>query len=162
MLEDSFENEYISCKVFRYNINISIECIIKEEILDNTVFYYASNTPDKLTNFSGSGLPFPNKEIAFQGSSNIGRILIKTNEKKFMLKLLRPNSYYNENYVIVEPEVIIKYILKDGQTRVLNIPIDNKIPYRYLLMNYDILEKTSIIETQEKQLLKKKYPNILI
>ena len=108
MLEDSFENEYISCKVFRYNINISIECSIKEDILDNKVFYYASNTPDKLTNFSGSGLPFPNKEIAFQGSPNIGRILIQTNEKKFMLKLLRPNSYYNENYVIVEPEVIIK------------------------------------------------------
>tara|TARA_B100000029_G_C17408565_1_gene899844 strand:+ start:568 stop:1059 length:492 start_codon:yes stop_codon:yes gene_type:complete len=160
--EDSLENEHISCKVLRQNINISIECVIKDEMLDNKVYYYAANTPDRLTNFSGSGLPFPSKEVAFEGSPNIGRKIIENEEKQFRLELLRPNSYYDENYELVEPEVIIKYFLKNNKTRVLNIPIDNKIPYRFLLQNKNKPEKSLVIETQEKMLLKNQYPNILI
>lgn len=161
MLEDSLENEHISCKVLRQNINISIECIIKDEMLDNKVYYYAANTPDRLTNFTGSGLPFPSKDVAFEGSPNIGRMIINET-KQFKLELLRPNSYYDDNYELVEPEVIIKYFLKNNKTRVLNIPIDNKIPYRSLIQNKNKEDKHKIIETQEKKLLKNQYPNILI
>lgn len=162
MLEDLLENENISCKVLRENINIYIDCIIKDEMLNNIVYYYAANTPDRLTNFSGSGLPFPSREVAFEGSPNIGRKLINNETKQFRLELLRPNTYYDENYELVEPEVIIKYVLKNNKTRVLNIPIDNKIPFRSLLQNKNKREINKIIETQEKKLLKNQYPDILI
>jgi len=159
MLEDLVENEHISCKVLRYNLNIKIECQIKEELLDNKIYYYAANTPDRLNAFSGSGFPFHSKEAAFEGTPNIGRLGVKDN--KVIIKLLRPNSYYNEKYELIEPEVIIKYILKDGQTRVLNVPIDNKIPYRNLLQT-KYKSKETKIETQEKILLRNQYPDILI
>ncbi len=162
MLEDLLENENISCKVLRENINIYIDCIIKDEMLNNEVYYYAANTPDRLTNFSGSGLPFPSREVAFEGSPNIGRKLINNETKQFRLELLRPNTYYDENYELVEPEVIIKYVLKNNKTRVLNIPIDNKIPFRSLLQNKNKKEINKIIETQEKKLLKNQYPDVLI
>ena len=162
MLEDLLENENISCKVLRENINIYIDCIIKDEMLNNKVYYYAANTPDRLTNFSGSGLPFPSREVAFEGSPNIGRKLIDNETKQFRLELLRPNTYYDENYELVEPEVIIKYVLKNNKTRVLNIPIDNKIPFRSLLQNKNKKEINKIIETQEKKLLKNQYPDVLI
>lgn len=162
MLEDLLENENISCKVLRENINIYIDCIIKDEMLNNKLYYYAANTPDRLTNFSGSGLPFPSREVAFEGSPNIGRKLINNETKQFRLELLRPNTYYDENYELVEPEVIIKYVLKNNKTRVLNIPIDNKIPFRSLLQNKNKKEINKIIETQEKKLLKNQYPDILI
>ena len=96
---------------------------------------------------------FRNKEIP------IGAIIVKDN--KVIINLLRPNSYYNEKYELIEPEVIIKYILKDGQTRVLNVPIDNKIPYRNLLQT-KYKSKETKIETQEKILLRNQYPDILI
>tara|TARA_B100000965_G_C19415895_1_gene679880 strand:- start:140 stop:628 length:489 start_codon:yes stop_codon:yes gene_type:complete len=162
MLEDLLENENISCKVLRENINIYIDCTIKDEMLNNKVYYYAANTPDRLTNFSGSGLPFPSREVAFEGSPNIGRKLINNETKQFRLELLRPNTYYDENYELVEPEVIIKYVLKNNKTRVLNIPIDNKIPFRSLLQNKNKKEINKIIETQEKKLLKNQYPDVLI
>lgn len=162
MLEDSLENENIKCKILRKNINISLECTIKDEILDNKIYYYAANTPDILTNFSGSGLPFPNRDIAFEGSPNIGRKIINSETNNFKLELLRPNSYYDENFELIEPEVIIKYILKNNNTIVLNIPIDNKIPHRYLLQNKNKELKNKIIETQEKKLLKNQYPDVLI
>lgn len=162
MLKDLLENENISCKVLRENINIYIDCIIKDEMLNNKLYYYAANTPDRLTNFSGSGLPFPSREVAFEGSPNIGRKLINNETKQFRLELLRPNTYYDENYELVEPEVIIKYVLKNNKTRVLNIPIDNKIPFRSLLQNKNKKEINKIIETQEKKLLKNQYPDILI
>lgn len=162
MLEDLLENENISCKVLRENINIFIDCTIKDEMLNNKVYYYAANTPDRLTNFSGSGLPFPSREVAFEGSPNIGRKLINNETKQFRLELLRPNTYYDENYELVEPEVIIKYVLKNNKTRVLNIPIDNKIPFRSLLQNKNKKEINKIIETQEKKLLKNQYPDVLI
>lgn len=161
MLEDHLENQHIRCKIIRRNVNISIECEIKEETLDNKIYYFAANTPDRLLNFSGSGLPFASREMAFEGSPNIGRKVLNNGNKKFTLNLLRPNSYYNEDYLIVEPEVIIKYLLKNKNTRVLNIPIDNKIPHRYLLMNKKE-EEFKKIETQEKKLLRNQYPNILI
>ena len=162
MLEDLLENENISCKVLRENINIYINCTIKDEMLNNKVYYYAANTPDRLTNFSGSGLPFPSREVAFEGSPNIGRKLIDNETKQFRLELLRPNTYYDENYELIEPEVIIKYVLKNNKTRVLNIPIDNKIPFRSLLQNKNKKEINKIIETQEKKLLKNQYPDVLI
>ena len=162
MLEDLLENENISCKVLRENINIFIDCTIKDEMLNNKVYYYAANTPDRLTNFSGSGLPFPSREVAFEGSPNIGRKLINNETKQFRLELLRPNTYYDENYELVEPEVIIKYLSKNNKTRVLNIPIDNKIPFRSLLQNKNKKEINKIIETQEKKLLKNQYPDVLI
>lgn len=159
MLIDLIENEYISCKVLRDNINIKIECLIKEEIKDNKLYYYAANTCDRLNTFSGSGLPFYSKESAFEGTPNIGRLIVKDN--KVTINLLRPNSYYNEKYELVEPEVIVKYLLNKNNTRVLNIPVDNKIPYRDILQKKYEFKKTKI-ETQEKILLKNKYPNILI
>jgi len=159
MLEDLVENEHISCKVSRYNLNIKIECLIKEELLDNRIYYYAANTPDRLNTFSGSGFPFHSKEVAFEGTPNIGRLEVKDN--KVIINLLRPNSYYNEKYELIQPEIILKYILKNRNTRVLNIPIDNKIPYRDLLhQKYE--SKNTKIETQEKILLRNQYPNILI
>ena len=158
MLVDHLENEHIKCKITRHNKQIELQATIKEIIKDNKVYYYAANTPDYLLNFNGSGLPFPNKEFAFEGSPNIGSII--TNDNTINIKLLTPNSYYDENYVLKEPEVIIKYNLLDNKVRILNIPIDNKIPYRNLFQNKKDDKFERKIQTQEKNFLLNSYPKI--
>ena len=158
MLVDHLENEHIKCKITRHNKQIELQATIKEIIKDNKLYYYAANTPDYLLNFNGSGLPFPNKEFAFEGSPNIGSII--TNDNTINIKLLTPNSYYDENYVLKEPEVIIKYTLLDNKVRILNIPIDNKIPYRNLFQNKKDDKFLSKIQTQEKNFLLNSYPKI--
>lgn len=158
MLVDHLENEHIKCKITRHNKQIELQATIKEIIKDNKLYYYAANTPDYLLNFNGSGLPFPNKEFAFEGSPNIGSII--TNDNTINIKLLTPNSYYDENYVLKEPEVIIKYNLLDNKVRILNIPIDNKIPYRNLFQNKKDDKFQRKIQTQEKNFLLNSYPKI--
>tara|TARA_B100000925_G_C21992116_1_gene467319 strand:+ start:1261 stop:1743 length:483 start_codon:yes stop_codon:yes gene_type:complete len=158
MLVDHLENEHIKCKITRHNKEIELQATIKEIIKDNNIHYYAANTPDYLLNFNGSGLPFPNKEFAFEGSPNIGSII--TNDNTINIKLLTPNSYYDENYVLKEPEVIIKYNLLDNKVRILNIPIDNKIPYRNLFQNKKDDKFQRKIQTQEKNFLLNSYPKI--
>jgi hypothetical protein len=158
MLVDHLENEHIKCKITRHNKQIELQATIKEIIKDNKLYYYAANTPDYLLNFNGSGLPFPNKEFAFEGSPNIGSII--TNDNKINIRLLTPNSYYDENYVLKEPEVIIKYTLLDNKVRILNIPIDNKIPYRNLFQNKKDDKFVRKIQTQEKNFLLNSYPKI--
>ena len=158
MLVDHLENEHIKCKITRHNKQIELQATIKEIIKDNKVYYYAANTPDYLLNFNGSGLPFPNKEFAFEGSPNIGSII--TNDNTINIKLLTPNSYYDENYVLKEPEVIIKYNLLNKKIKILNIPIDNKIPYRNLFQNKKDDKFVRKIQTQEKNFLLNSYPKI--
>lgn len=158
MLVDHLENEHIKCKITRHNKQIELQATIKEIIKDNKLYYYAANTPDYLLNFNGSGLPFPNKEFAFEGSPNIGSII--TNDNTINIKLLTPNSYYDENYVLKEPEIIIKYTLLDNKVRILNIPIDNKIPYRNLFQNKKEDKFQGKIQTQEKNFLLNSYPKI--
>ena len=48
----------------------------------------------------------------------------------------------------------------DKKTRVLHIPVDNKIPYRNLLYNKNDVRIYDKIQTQEKNLLKNSYPKI--
>ena len=43
--------------------------------------------------FSGSKLPFPNQEIAFENSPNIGRVKLG-NDGSFRIHLVYPKSYY--------------------------------------------------------------------
>jgi len=168
MLEDIVENEFISCKIIRKyfknnNIvdilsKIKVECVLKESHMGRYVYYYAANTPDRLLSFNGSGLPFSNREAAYEGTPNIGRLDIKDN--KFTIELLTPNSYYDKDFNLVEPEVIIRYMTLDKKTRVLHIPVDNKIPYRNLLYNKNDVRIYDKIQTQEKNLLKNSYPKI--
>ena len=73
------------------------KCIIKANINDNVkngkIRYFAASPMDKITGFSGAGLPFPNPEIAFESTLNQGEIEVER-ENAFEISLLKPNSYY--------------------------------------------------------------------
>ena len=181
----TIENERCICNIYRDRKlnNVELECIIKDKVDNNNINYFAAASSDTLVSFTGSGIPFPSKEIAFWNTPNIGKkslIKMKNFSKAnlsegednddddynlgFNLKLTMPNSYYN-NFKLIQPEVIIKYI-SNNQNITLLIPVGNKIPYRNLLNNKNrtspnfYINKNLEIRSQEKILLDSKYPSV--
>jgi hypothetical protein len=95
--------------------------------------YTASNPPTYGGNFSGSGLPHPSEEIAFENTPNRGVVPLVNGNFKFKLKY--PNSYYiNLGTVYVNPTV--KVIVVDSNNKPLtNVEVLNLgegIPFRTL------------------------------
>lgn len=103
--------------------------------LNNNLYlkYWAANTPTYNSNFSGSGLPFPTEEIAFENSNNHG--IAKVSNGNFSFSMRYPNSYYkNMGTEYVFPEVMVK-IFDNNNTPVSNIQhinLGEGIPFRTL------------------------------
>lgn len=66
---------------------------------------YAAAAPANFRlSYMGSGLPFPNEDIAYEGSPNIGKAPIING--KFEFAVTCPNSYYKDNgATVVDPHV---------------------------------------------------------
>jgi len=95
--------------------------------------YTASSPPTYNSNFSGSGLPFPNELIAFENSPNKG--ITEVNGGSFRFSLRYPNSYYtNMGTVYVPPQVKMVLTNKDNKDmgKPLIINLGEGIPFRTL------------------------------
>ncbi len=83
--------------------NIAVDGICKS--VAPTVRYAAAAPPDLRGSYMGSGLPFPNEEVAYEGSPNVGEV--PCNAGKFSFTLVNPNSYYKNNGTsLVSPHVM--------------------------------------------------------
>jgi hypothetical protein len=97
------------------------------------VKYSAPNPPTYNSNFSGSGLPYPTEEIAFENTPNKGVAEIVNG--KFSFTIRYPNSYYiNMGSVYVGPHVKLLIVDKDNRelSPVENIKLGEGIPFRTL------------------------------
>jgi hypothetical protein len=95
--------------------------------------YTASSPPTYNSNFSGSGLPFPNELIAFENSPNKG--VAEVINGSFKISLKYPNSYYtNMGTVYVAPQVKLLLVNKDNTSmgKSLTINLGEGIPFRTL------------------------------
>ena len=95
--------------------------------------YSAANPPTYNSNFSGSGLPYPSEEIAFENTPNRGVVEIINGEFNFSIRY--PNSYYvNMGTIYVEPHIKLTIVDKDnkniGETKSVNL--GEGIPFRTL------------------------------
>jgi len=92
--------------------------------------FKAADPADRRLAVSGSGLPFANPSMAFDGS-NMGNAILK-NFGMFDIQITRPNSYYTHHgKVLVAPHVDLQVLDDKGviihETRVeLGEPIPNR------------------------------------
>lgn len=95
------------------------------------VKFWAANPPTYTTSYSGSGVPYPNEDIAYEHTPNLGIAEIK--DGKFRFNIMYPNSYYkNMGSVYVPPCVHLLFCDKDKSnvTKETTIILGNGIPYR--------------------------------
>lgn len=90
-----FDDEILQCNIeFSADYKrVFINGIIKNKELYSKIMLIAPNPIDRMTNYSGSGLPFPCSNIAFENTPN--KIIV--NDGIFSTTFLYPNSFYLVN-----------------------------------------------------------------
>jgi len=131
IFEFIFDN---NCKGYVLN-NGEGEYVVKGSVPtktnDATLLFWAANPADYLTSFSGSGLPFPNAEIAYENTTNKGATKISGGVYQFRVRF--PNAYYSGlGSVYVEPCVHIKVCEEGGDNKIYTVNLSNGIPFRSL------------------------------
>jgi hypothetical protein len=131
--------------------------------------YSAANPPTYNSNFSGSGLPYPTEEIAYDNTPNRGVVEIINGEFNFSIRY--PNSYYiNMGTIYIEPHVKLTIVDKDNNSigEVKSINLGEGIPFRTLTWPVQrdwnkgpLFYKTNvdIVRTQYQILLDSAYPS---
>jgi len=96
-----------------------------------TVLFWAPNPPTYNCSFSGSGLPYPNADVAFENSPNRGAV--KAPAGQFEFKVRYPNSYYIGLGSLIQcPAVFIKVCDQAGNGEIQKIELGASVPYRSL------------------------------
>lgn len=110
---------------------ITIKGKIGSKVDDNRVNYIAASSPDSMSSFSGSGLPFPNAQHAFSDTTNKGFFTVDQNSE-FELTIDEPNSYYMDmGKTLVEPSLFVRYAV-GGKQMTERLVIGRPIAYRTL------------------------------
>ena len=98
------------------------------------VKYWAASPPTYSLSFSGSGLPYPNEELAMEKTPNKGISEVKNGF--FQFPLAYPNSYYDKFLrKIVPPQVKFCYVNQNGEHQgdVYIANLGESIPFRSLV-----------------------------
>ena len=110
--------------------NIQITGKLKIPRRTAKVVYWAANPPDFNVSFSGSGLPYPSPEIAFQNTKNVGSVMAQ--DGVFKINLFYPSAYYVAlGSLYIPPHVHLK-ICEEGYDKYFSVKIGAGIPYRTL------------------------------
>jgi hypothetical protein len=103
---------------------------VNSSSLNPVVQFWAANPPTYSQSYTGSGLPFPNPEVAYENTPNRGAV--KAYGGNFEFRIRYPNGYYiGLGTIYQQPCVHIKVC--DGTPRDFQkIVLGNGIPFRSL------------------------------
>jgi len=91
----NFNDEYVFLNVNQHNFILNINGYIKYPEQYSKIVIIAPNPIDRMVNYSGSGLPFPNEDIAFENTPNYK--LVDKTKQQIDIKFKYPNSFYSRN-----------------------------------------------------------------
>jgi hypothetical protein len=92
-----------------------------------SIDYIAASPISRGYSYSGSGLPYPNPEMAYEGTPNIGTIHLDS-EGDFKVELEYPNAYYvKQGTILLNPHVHF-YLKSEGKLYTLDVgrPVQNR------------------------------------
>jgi hypothetical protein len=112
--------------------NVVVQGTLKEGNADSKIMYFAANPAEEIKqSFSGSGLPFPNPDIAFHNTSNVGAVNAVNGQ--FTIRLNYPNSYYvGMGSLYIPPHIHLKLCEPGFENKIHSIKLGDGIPYRTL------------------------------
>jgi len=154
-----FETLYCKGKVNMSRIAgfIDVELRINEKVKNGTINYFAAAPPEHMTNFTGSGLPFPNERIAFENTPNTGVIRVDPTEDApyITIHIQTPNSYYTRFDTFVASCIDVFF-----NGRRIRIQLDKATPpFRSLTQTFPH-KNSSVIKSQEGLIQTKAYPKL--
>ncbi len=129
----SDEFDYFKCKGKVYQ-NSKGNFLVTGRVHTNKhnaiVEYIAASPADHRSSYAGSGLPFPNAEMAYENTPNRGAV--KTTNGYFEIRISYPNAFYVEQGTkLLRPHLLIKTCEKDNE-EITVVPLGENIPDRTL------------------------------
>lgn len=111
--------------------NVTISGVVKNNVGNTLVMYWAAAPAHRNASFSGSGMPYASAEMAFDRSPNVGAV--KTNENgEFQFKIKYPSAYYaGLGSLYIPPQVHIK-VCSDNNDVFDTVKLGEGIPFRTL------------------------------
>jgi len=114
-------NEYVHCSAIVVSDSVKlVGKFIRIEEFDQCEIF-AANPIDRMSSYSGSGLPFPCSAIAFDSSPN--RHIQTDPSGEFTVHFKYPNSYYLEDARTVIPPAVF-FIMKSGNNDPVYVRFD--------------------------------------
>lgn len=122
MLVNKFSNGSVSGEVHCESGVFTVKGRLSSSLVNRATLHYRAAEPQDLRmSVSGSGLPFPNPEMAF-GSVNSGQANVSS-FGNFEFQVFSPNAYYathdeshhiGQGKILVTPEVLLTVLRNDG------------------------------------------------
>lgn len=132
MLSKALLQEQTSFSRDGYRQFVSPNCLIN---------FWAAAPIDRMAIFAGSGLPFPNPEVAYENTPNKGSVYASNGHSEIRLRF--PNSFYvSMGTILLPPHVLLKFCKPKSliHTVVLGKTISNKslasLPGKYTRSNF--------------------------
>jgi hypothetical protein len=132
----AFENEYLQCSIETRgddNKEIHLKGYIKQMASASEVVISASKPINRMTNYTGSGLPYPCAQVAFENTPNL--LVVRDPTGAFDVVFSYPNSYYTADfYTRIEPSVFVSFQWKDAsrESTMVRLPLEDRLPLRTL------------------------------
>lgn len=138
-------------------------------ILKNTLFnlsyrntlyikYWAPNPPTYNIGFSGTCLPYPNEEVAYENTPNKG--VVPVIDGKFSINIMYPNSYYSDLGTVLNPPLIkIKICDMDKRpvSQIQTVYLSDNVPFRTLSMPNQWYDKGALFYDNDKLPIRGQY-----
>ena len=105
------------------------------------IIFWAANPPDYRTSYSGSGLPYPNSEVAYEKSPNRGVVDIQS-DGSFQFHLKYPSGYYTGlGTVYMQPHIFIQINSPTTIGKPTGVRVGEGTPFR--LLTYPPIPETA-------------------
>lgn len=128
-------------KNYKDSGQVRVQGQIKNAQPNSKIIFWAANPPDYRTSYSGSALPYPNHDMAYESSPSSGVVDVQSNGR-FEINLRYPSGYYSGlGTVYVKPHV--QFVVKNGNqiSALQKIKIGEGIPFR--LLTYPPIPETA-------------------
>ena len=94
--------------------------------------FWAPAPPDSRTSYSGSGLPYPNHDVAFQQTSSYGTVDVQ-DDGSFSFSLMCPSGYYSQlGTLYIQPHVRMQIVTNGIGGPIETIKVSEGVPFRLL------------------------------
>jgi hypothetical protein len=133
----NYDNAYLSCQIHTakpVSLNgvprLHIQGTIKNRSTYSKIFLIAPNPPMSMTNYSGSGLPYPCANQAFENTL----AYLDIHETSFETTIFYPNSYYAVGgFEKIPPSIFIGFIEHSSITPTyVRLELQDILPLRTL------------------------------
>ena len=99
--------------------------------LASKLYFWAAAPPTYGTSFSGSGMPYPDAEVAYDRTPNKG--LVNLTNGQFTINMKYPNAYYiGLGSLYVPPHVNFKICQEGMADSYFSVQVDGGVPFRTL------------------------------